>query len=202
MTYLSFVLLLTLTTAVGSAQIVGMPQTQSTSPLAGGEVIEEETTTTRRVVRKTTDSLSPSAISPVAAGQAAPPVAAKPPPPPEPPATEASDPRRIVRYFCRAWKDGDYKRMYWAMDAGYRKNKTLKKFSALLESDKEFNGGLADENITVDDTTIGGNTQVTVDLRFTFKNARDRRVKALVTKTLKGYRIVNSGIVPVDMNDL
>ena len=34
---------------------------------------------------------------------------------PVPPAEDAAEPERIVHYFCRAWKDWDFKAMYGAM---------------------------------------------------------------------------------------
>ena len=126
----------------------------------------------------------------------------EPPPPPEPPATDAADPRRLVRYFCRMWKDEDYEAMWWAMTPKYRNAVSLEKFTALFEDDAERTGGLKDENIVLDDVDEGKQYIVTVDLRFNFVRARDRRVKAVLEKTRQGYRIKESGILPVDLNDL
>lgn len=125
-----------------------------------------------------------------------------PPPPPEPPATDAADPRRLVRYFCRMWKDEEYEAMWWAMTPKYRNAVSLEKFTALFEDDAERTGGLKDENIVLDDVDEGKQYIVTVDLRFNFVRARDRRVKAVLEKTRQGYRIKESGILPVDLNDL
>lgn len=126
----------------------------------------------------------------------------EPPPPPEPPEADAADPRRLVRYFCRMWKDEEYEAMWWAMTPKYRKATPLEKFAALFESDAERTGGLKDENIVLDDVDEGKEYVVTVDLRFNFVRARDRRVKAVLEKTKQGYRVKNSGIIPIDLNDL
>lgn len=126
----------------------------------------------------------------------------EPPPPPEPPAADAADPRRLVRYFCRMWKDEEYEAMWWAMTPKYRKSVSLEKFRSLFEADAEQNGGLKDENIVLDDVDEGKEYVVTVDLRFNFVRARDRRVKAVLEKTKQGYRVKASGIIPLDLNDL
>lgn len=120
----------------------------------------------------------------------------------EPPQADAAEPRRLVRYFCKMWKDEEYEQMYFAMAKKYRDETTLEKFKSLFEDDAERTGGLKDENIVVDDVDEGKLYTVTVDLRFNFVKARDRRVKAVLEKTKSGYRIRQSGIVPLDLSDL
>ncbi|MGN0846137.1 MAG: hypothetical protein ACI4RA_01980 [Kiritimatiellia bacterium] len=127
---------------------------------------------------------------------------AEPPPPPEPPAAEAAEPRRLVRYFCKMWKDEDWERLWWAMSPKYRRLVSLKKFTELFTDDAEANGGLKDENILGEAETNAG-IGVTVELTFKFKRAKHRVVKAEVERIPGGqYRIVKSAIIPTDLNDL
>jgi hypothetical protein len=126
----------------------------------------------------------------------------EPPPPPEPPAAEAAEPKRLVRYFCKLWKDEDYEKMWWAMDPAYRKEKRLEAFVKLFEDDKNSNGGLADENIGADEAQKAVDVELNVTLTYRSKRAKPRHVVAAVRKTVKGYRIVQSGLLPVDLDDL
>ncbi|NLX25604.1 MAG: hypothetical protein GXY61_06545 [Lentisphaerae bacterium] len=121
---------------------------------------------------------------------------------PEPPATDASEPRRIVRYFCRAWKDEDYKAMYGAMDKGYRRGKSFTAFEALFENDKDGNGGLKDENIDKAEAHEGAATVMKVELIYRSKRAKPKKVVAKVIKTPQGYRLIDCGLLPIDFNDL
>lgn len=127
----------------------------------------------------------------------------EPPPPPEPPAAEAAEPRRLVHYFCNAWKDQDYERLWWAMSPQYRKSVSLKKFTKLFESDAELNGGLKDENILEAGTTRDGNEGVKVELIFKFPRAKHRFVTAIAERQPGGaFRIVESPFIPKDLDDL
>lgn len=127
----------------------------------------------------------------------------EPPPPPEPPAEEAAEPRRLVRYFCKAWKDQDYERMWWAMSPKYRRKVPLKKFSKLFESDAETNGGLLDENILEAAKTRSGDEGVKLELIFKFPKAKHRFVMAVAERQPGGaFRIVESPFIPQDLDDL
>ena len=127
----------------------------------------------------------------------------EPPPPPEPPATEAAEPRRLVRYFCKAWKDKDYERLWWAMSPQYRKKVSLKKLRKIFESDAEMNGGLLDENIIETAKTRDGNEGVKVELIFKFPRAKHRFVMAVAERQPGGaFRIVDSPFIPQDLDDL
>ena len=127
----------------------------------------------------------------------------EPPPPPEPPAEEAAEPRRLVRYFCKAWKVKDYERLWWAMSPEYRKKVSLKKFGKLFESDAEMNGGLLDENIIETAKTKDGNEGVKLELIFKFTRARHRIVTAIAERQPDGaFRIVESPFIPKDFDDL
>jgi hypothetical protein len=126
----------------------------------------------------------------------------EPPPPPEPSAQDSSEPKRIVRYFCHAWKDGQYEKMYWAMTPEYRQSTTLEKFSALFEDDKRLNAGLADENIAPEEKQVAADTQLRVTLSYRNTRVKRREVTVRATKTPDGFRIVDSGIIPIDINNL
>lgn len=127
----------------------------------------------------------------------------EPPPPPEPPAVEAAEPRRLVRYFCKAWKDKDWERLWWAMSPHYRKKVSLKKFTKLFESDAELNGGLLDENIIEAAKTRDGNEGVKLELIFKYPKAKHRFVMAVAERQPGGaFRIVDSPFIPQDLDDL
>ena len=120
---------------------------------------------------------------------------------PPPPAKDASEPKRLVRYFCRAWKDEDFKRMYGAMEPKYRKSVSFEAFQKLFESDAEMNNGLADENIAGGEEEDGAAIELTVALRFKNKRVQQRNVKALVIKTPDGFRLKSSPIIPLDLDN-
>ena len=127
----------------------------------------------------------------------------EPPPPPEPPAADAAEPRRLVRYFCKAWKDKDYERLWWAMSPQYRKKVSLKKLTKIFESDAELNGGLLDENILGTAKTRDGNEGVRLELIFKFPKAKHRLVMAVAERQTGGaFRIVDSPFIPQDLDDL
>ncbi len=155
-----------------------------------GDMVEEVTTTTTRRVRH------------VAGAQIAGAEKAPDAPPLEPAAQESSTPERIIHYFCNAWKDENWEKMYWAMDKKYRRGISLKKFQQRFEEDAERTGGLADEKIEGDGRGVGANTQLVVVLSFKNKRVKPRVVKALVNQGPTGYRVVASGIIPVDLSDL
>ena len=120
---------------------------------------------------------------------------------PSPPAKDASEPKRLVRYFCKAWKDEDFKRMYGAMEPKYRKSTTYDKFKKLFEDDAEANDGLSDENISGGEEESGAAVQLSVSLQFKNKRVKSRSVKALVIKTPDGFRLKSSPIIPLDLDD-
>lgn len=127
----------------------------------------------------------------------------EPPPPPEPPEADAAEPRRLVRYFCKAWKDRDYERMWWAMSPQYRKKVSLKKFKKIFEGDAELNGGLKDENILEEGKTRKGNKCVKTELVFKYPRARHRIVAAEVERQPGGaFRVIASPLIPLDYDDI
>lgn len=145
----------------------------------------------------------PVAVPAVPAATAADDADDEPPPPPEPSAADAAEPRRLVRYFCKAWKDKDYERLWWAMSKSYRKKVPLKKFKKLFVSDAETNGGLLDENILETAKTRNGDEGVKVELIFKFPKAKHRFVMAVAERQTGGaYRLIESPFIPLDLEDL
>ena len=121
----------------------------------------------------------------------------------EPSVEDAAEPRRLVRYFCKLWKDEDYERMWWVMTPAYRRGTSLEKFVKLFADDRERTGGIVDENIVTDDVErADGTVLVHVDLRYRFKRVGVRRLKAVFEKKKNLYRLRESGIIPLDLDDL
>ena len=151
------------------------------------------------VIRRKKKKVKPVVSAPVVTTTVSP---EDPPPPPEPPTAEAADPRRLVRYFCKAWKDQDWERLWWAMEPSYRKKVPLKKFEKIFTDDAEGTGGLRDENILETGKSRKGEW-VRTELIFNFPRAKHRLINAEVRRIPGGlYRIAESPIIPVDFDDL
>lgn len=170
-------------------EIVAQRVTVAVDDNGGGDTIVKTITITREV-RKTAKKDSDD-------GEAT----AKKPEFPPPPAKDASEPKRLVRYFCRAWKDEDFKRMYGAMDSKYRRETSFEDFRKLFESDAEMNAGLADENIAGGEGEEGASIELSVTLHFKNKRVKPRNVKALTIKTPDGFRLQGSPIIPLDLDN-
>lgn len=179
-------------------EIVSQRVTVSTDDNGGGDMIVK-TITVIREIRKVVKPTE--ALGRVGGGNGGE-EAAKEPEYPLPPDKEASEPKRLVRYFCKAWKDEDFKRMYGAMETKYRKATTYDKFRKLFEDDAESNDGLSDENIRGGEEEDGAAVQLSVTLQFKNKRVKPRFVKALVIKTPDGFRLRSSPIIPLDLDDL
>ncbi len=123
---------------------------------------------------------------------------------PVPPAEDASEPERILHYFCRAWKDWDFKAMYGAMASDYRADVPYRRFEALFKGDIETNGGLLDESIAAEPAGSGAAAvRLRVVLRYRNAHAAPRTVVALaVREGANGWRIAGSGLIPLDLDDL
>ena len=152
-----------------------------------------KTITVTRTIRKSAPRNAPRASSTPRPGGGEPPM---------PPATEASEPVRVIRYFCNAWKDCDYWTMYGAMSEEYREKVSYESFEKRFKSDKGFNGGLADENINDAGTDVGAGRRFSVTLRFRNRKIKPRDTKATTVKDPQGFRLDNSPIIPVDLTDL
>ncbi len=123
---------------------------------------------------------------------------------PMPPAEDASEPERILHYFCRAWKDWDFKAMYGAMASDYRSDVPYRRFEALFKGDIETNGGLLDESIAAEPGGSGAAAvRLRVVLRYRNAHAAPRTVVALaVREGADGWRLAESGLIPLDLDDL
>ena len=179
-------------------EIVSQRVTVSADDNGGGDTIVKTITITREV-RKAAGKAKDSGLF---EGGSEDEEKAKKPEYPPPPTKDASEPKRLVRYFCKAWKDEDFKRMYGAMEPKYRKSTTYDKFKKLFEDDAEANDGLSDENISGGEEESGASVQLSVSLHFKNKRVKPRSVKALVIKTPDGFRMRSSPIIPLDLDDL
>lgn len=121
---------------------------------------------------------------------------------PLPPFSASMDPRRLIRYFCRMWKDENYLAMYYCMTREYRRSTSYHKFETLFTSDAGRTGGLDDENVLTEAPENGDGHLILVDLKFRRKHVPMRRVKAILEKTKDGYRLIRSGILPLDYENL
>ena len=121
---------------------------------------------------------------------------------PLPSAEESATPRTLADYFCRMWRDEDYKAMYYCMSKGYRSQVEFAKFAALFALDAERTGGLDSGVFVAEDPDNAAGPLLLLDLKFMKKKMPTRRVKAVFEKTKDGYRLVKSGILPVDFSNL
>lgn len=154
------------------------------------------------VIRRKKKKATPPAVVPPPVAQVTPAAETDTPPPPDPPVAEATDPRRLVHYFCKAWKDEDWERLWWAMTPSYRKEVSLKQFTKIFTEDAEGTGGLKDENILeVEDASKG--KSVRVELIFNFPRAKHRLVVAVLQQITGGvYRVAKSPLIPLDFDDI
>ena len=116
---------------------------------------------------------------------------------------DSSDPKRLLHAFCQAWKDEDWKRVWYCMDPSFRRKHDFESFRQRFEDDAEMTGGLDDE-VIASDPKVQGSRQ-TFDVTLSFQNApfaKPRKVKATLKTTPDGYRIVDSTILPADLNDM
>ena len=181
---------------VGMACMVMAEPSFAESVNADADEYEEVVVTVKK--KRTPPAVPAESAAPVAADKIE-----EPPPPPEPPAKEAAEPRRLVRYFCKAWKDKDYERLWWAMSSDYRNKVSLAKFKKLFVSDAEANGGLLDENILETGKTTDGNEGVKVELIFKFPKAQHRFATAVAERQPGGqFRLVDSPFIPIDLDDI
>lgn len=120
-----------------------------------------------------------------------------------PSAEDASDPKRLLHAFCQAWKDEDWKRVWYCMEPSFRKSHDFAAFQRRFEDDAEMTGGLDDETIAANPKVQG--SKQTFEVTLSFQNAplaKPRKVKATLKTTPDGYRVVDSTILPADLNDM
>lgn len=179
-------------------EVISQRVTVETDDNGGDDTIVKTITIVREVRKTATKATDPDSLGSDNDGEEQ----AKKPEYPPPSVKDASEPKRLVRYFCKAWKDEDFKRMYGAMEPKYRKSTTYDKFKKLFEDDAEANDGLSDENISGGEEESGAAVQLSVSLQFKNKRVKPRSVKALVIKTPDGFRLKSSPIIPLDLDDL
>jgi hypothetical protein len=121
---------------------------------------------------------------------------------PEPPDSETRDAERLIHYFCRFWKDADYLPMYGALHSDARTQLPYDEFVERLEQDSSFNGGLKDERILMKVEDLGFAERWRVELILKSTRSAPRRVEVMVVRTPRGYRLMDSGIVPLDLSKL
>ena len=117
---------------------------------------------------------------------------------------ESADPKRLLHVFCQAWKDENWKRVWYCMDPAFRKKSTFAAFKRRFEDDAEMTGGLDDETIAPNPKKVQG-TRQTFEVTLNFQNAplaKPRKVLATLKTTPEGYRIVDSTILPADLDDM
>ncbi len=116
---------------------------------------------------------------------------------------ESSDPKRLLHAFCQAWKDENWKKVWYCMEPSFRKSHAFESFQKRFEDDNEMTGGLDDETIAANPKIQG--VRQTFDVTLNFQNApmvKPRKVKAVLKTTPDGYRVVESTILPADLNDM
>jgi len=121
---------------------------------------------------------------------------------PDPPIREVAEPERFIHYYCRCWKDGDFATMYGLLHMSLRERLPFKKFKALYVEDAEFNAGLKDEAVLEQVKNLGSEVTWRVNLTFQSNRAKPRTATATLKKTRDGYRLAESGLIPIDLDDL
>ncbi len=114
-----------------------------------------------------------------------------------PPTTILGDAKRYVHYFCECWKAGELERMYYAMAPEFRAKVPYATFVKRFEDHRANTGGLSDESIKEDVTEAAQGIELTVTLSFNWRKVPARTVKALIVRTPNGYRLEESGIIPL-----
>lgn len=119
------------------------------------------------------------------------------------PSKEASEtPAALVQYFCDALVAGNYEAMYGAMLRDYRDKVSLETYIALFEEDSTYNGGIRGATFMDDAKQSGSVVKATVLLEYNSPRAMSRKVVAACVSTPKGFRLVECGLIPVDLNNL
>ncbi len=121
---------------------------------------------------------------------------------PDPPSREVAEPERFIHYYCTCWKDEDFARMYGLLHTSIRERMAFEKFKARYVEDAEFNAGLKDEAVLEQVKSIGSQVTWRVSLVFQNNRAKPRTATATLKKTRDGYRLMESGLIPVDLDDL
>lgn len=121
---------------------------------------------------------------------------------PDPPPREVGEPERFIHYYCRCWKDEAFAKMYGLLHASLRERLPFKTFKERYIEDAEFNAGLKDEAILEQVKNLGSEVTWRVNLVFQSNRAKPRTVTVTLKKTRGEYRLVESGLIPIDLEDL
>ena len=159
-------------------------------------------TAENRTVRKMTTSISIEERVDVADKHQNKEVPAKDKTIPVPPISKSNDSKRLVTYFCNAWKHGKFDVMYGCMAQAYRSSISLKEFKKLFMDDSTKTGGLKNVKIIETRHDLGHEIHFFVALSFVNNRTEVRDIIAKVRRTPSGWRILKSGILPVDLSKL
>jgi hypothetical protein len=111
-------------------------------------------------------------------------------------------PSETIKYFCQCWIKDDFKAMYGVLDNTVSDAMGFEKFRKRYKSDAETTLGLAGAKLLDDGKESGAATQVRMELYFRNERVPARRITALLRSTAKGYRVLESGLIPMDMGDM
>ena len=111
-------------------------------------------------------------------------------------------PAETVKYFCELWIKDEFKRMYAVLENSTKKSIGYATFKKRYLSDAETTLGLAGAKILDDGIQSGTQTKVGVELYFRNEKVPVRIITALLRNTAEGYRVLESGLIPIDMDDL
>ncbi len=114
-----------------------------------------------------------------------------------PPEDVAQAADTLATYFCEQWSAVHYEAMYYAMTPAYRKRVSFKAFIKRFEADMELTGGLKSARVQGEVVTQGKYTHVPLTLTFHGQNTQPRTVKALAERTPEGFRLADSGLIPL-----
>ena len=111
-------------------------------------------------------------------------------------------PADTVKYFCHCWMKDDFKEMYRVLDPAASQAIGFDAFLKRYKSDAETTLGLAGAKLLDEGKGSGSSTQCRVELYFRNERVPARKITALLRSTARGYRVLESGLIPVDMNDM
>ena len=121
---------------------------------------------------------------------------------PEPPEREVSEPERLIHYYCRCWKDESWDKMYGMLDENARRAIPFEEFKQRYQEDTDTTGALKDEKLVEELTNSGHESHWKVQLVFRNKRTKPRDVVAKCKHGVNGYRLLECGLIPIDLNNL
>ena len=122
--------------------------------------------------------------------------------PPTPPDAETQDLFSFLKYYCIAWINENYCVMYGALAAKLQIVMSYDQFKERYLSDAERTGGLSGV-LLLDSGSVQGNTlRCKLELHFINERIKPRVVTCALEKTKKGFRLLESGLIPLDLDDM